>query len=187
MTKKTEPFRVPSLADASPEYGALVDKRSDLLARQSAAVAERRDVERQITDAPEPAYRPGVAELLGESSDSTSSLRARLKDLQALERDIAAALEVVRQRLQVARGTASKEVCRLVRPEYGRRVAAICDALLAVAAARADYDELRDEFERHDVAWGSLIPMSLNFMGDARDGHIQRYLKDAKEAGYYGG
>lgn len=186
MTKKTEPFRVPSLGEASPGYAALLERRTDLLTRQSAAVAERREVERQITDAPEPAYRPGVAELLGESSDSTSSLRARLKDLRSLESDIAAALEVVRQRLQVARGAASKEVCRLVRPEYGRRVAAICEALKSVAAARAEYDALRDDFDREDVAWTSLGPMPLGFLGDANGGHVERFLKEAREGGYYG-
>lgn len=181
-----EPFRVPTLIEGSPEYSALIDKRADLLEKQSAARTERRDLERAITESPAPTLRPGVAELLGETSDSTTGLRARLADVIKLERDVETALEVVRQRLAVARTAASKAICLQVKPEYSRRVAAICDALKAVAAARAEYDALRDELDREDVAWGSLGPVSLGFLGDARDGHVQRFIREAREAGYHG-
>ncbi|WP_439496841.1 hypothetical protein [Bosea sp. (in: a-proteobacteria)] len=184
-TTTPEPFRVPSLAEASTEYAGLIAKRAELLAQQSTLTAERRDLEQKIADAPAPAMRPGVAALLGETSDSTTGLRARLAEVQKLGADITAALEIVRQRLAVARGAASKTICAMARPEYGRRVAAICDALQALAAARAAYDDLRFEFDTQDVSWGSLVPMSPNFLGDARDGHIQRYLSEAKGAGYY--
>lgn len=180
-----EPFRVPSLEEASSEYAALVDKRQDLLTQQSALTAERHDLSRKIEEAPAPIMRPGVAALLGETSDSTTGLRTRLTEVQRTLSDIDAALEVVRQRLAVARTGASRAICLQVKPEYGRRVAAMCDALKAVAAARADYDDLRDQFEREDVSWGSLGPMVPNFLGDARDGHVQRFIREAKEAGYY--
>lgn len=181
-----EPFRVPSLAEASPEYAALVDKRQELSSQQAALSAERRELIRKIEEAPAPTMRPGVAALLGEASDSTTVLRTRLSEVQRTLQDIEAALEVVRQRLAVARTGASKSICLQTKPEYGRRVAAICEALEAVAAARADYDDLRNELERQDVAWASLVPMSPSFLGDARDGHIQYYLREAKATGYYG-
>lgn len=180
----TEPFRVPALTEVDAEYGALTEKQTELLQRQATVTAERRSIERQISAAPAPTFRPAVAELLGESSDSSSSLRTQAKGLLALEKDIASALEVIRQRLTTARGKASQLVCDVVRPEYGRRVAAICGALQALAEARAEYDNLRDEFDRNDVAWGSLGPVSLNFLGDARDGHIDRFIREAREAGY---
>lgn len=183
MPKPTA-YRVPALADISTEYAELVAKRAALQARQHAAASERRDVLRQIEEAPEPAYRRGVAELLGERGDSTSVLRERLKELTALDRDLTQAIEVLRQRIQTARTAASREACALIRPEYGRRVIAICDALEAVAAARASYDELRDQLEAEDIAWGSLVPMVPTFLGDPRDGHVQRYLKEARDAGY---
>lgn len=179
-------FRVPSLEEASAEYAALVAQRSGLTQRGADTRAERRDIERKIAEAPAPIMRAGVAELLGETSDSTSGLRTRLAEVSKLERDIGSALEVIRQRLAVARTGASKAICAAARPEYGRRVAAICDALQAVAVARAAFDDLRDEFERQDVSWASLGPISLGFLGDARDGHIQRFVREAREAGYYG-
>lgn len=181
-----EPFRVPSLIEGSAEYAGLIGKRSELFEKQSALRVERRDIERAITESPAPTLRPGVAELLGETSDSTTGLRARLAEVIKLERDVEAALEVVRQRLAVARTAASKAICLQTKPEYGRRVAAICEALEAVAAARAHYDDLRNELERQDVAWASLGPMNPHFLGDARDGHIQSYIREAKGAGYYG-
>jgi len=36
----------------------------------------------------------------------------------------------------------------------------------------------------NDVQWTSLKPMQPTFCGDRHDGHLSRYLKDAKEAGY---
>lgn len=186
-TGQAEHFRVPSLAEASPEYAALIDKQQELLTRQSALNAERRDITRKIEEAPAPAMRPGVAALLGETSDSTTGLRTRLAEMQRTLSDIDAALEVIRQRLAVARTAASKTICTAARPEYGRRVGAVCEALKAVAIARAAYDDLRGELERQDVSWASLGPVSLGFLGDARDGHIQRFIREAREAGYYVG
>jgi hypothetical protein len=179
-----EPYRVPPLA-MHTDYAVLCDKRAGLLVRQSAVRAEKRDVERQIAETPAPALRRGVAELLEEAADSTTALRARLAELTVLERDIDAALEVLRQRLAVARTAASRAIVEAVRPEYARRVSAVAHALEAVAVARAAYDELRDQFEREDVSWGALGPASLGFLGEARDGHIERFVREAKSAGYY--
>lgn len=108
-----------------------------------------------------------------------------MSELAALDRDIDAALEVLRQRLLVARSVASTAIVKAVKPEYGRRVAEIARALEAVAVARAGYDELRDQFEREDISWGALVPVSLSFLGDHRDGQIPRFVREAKEAGYY--
>ncbi|WVT73340.1 hypothetical protein QM996_17970 [Sinorhizobium chiapasense] len=178
-----EPFRVPSLA-SDPEYGVHHAKQAELHQRRGEVAAERREVERQITEAPAPVFRPGVAALLGEAADGTTNLRTRLTELTALERDIDAALEEVRRRLSIARSAASMRICDAVKPEYGRRVANVCRALEAVAEARAEFEELRDQFEREDIAWSRLVPFSPTFLGDPRDGHIARYLKEAKEAGY---
>lgn len=178
-----QPFTVPPLT-TDTVYRDLFSRQSALLEKQTKTVRERRELEQQIAEAPAPAYRPGVAELLGEDSDGQSALRARLKEVVASERDIETALEILAQRLREARTKASLVVCNAVRPEYGRRVAAIADALKAVASARAEYHQMRDELEREDIAWFSLVPMDPAFLGDARDGHIQRYLKEAKEAGY---
>jgi hypothetical protein len=183
-TPAAEPFIVPPLT-SHPDYAALIDKRTALIDRKAAVRSEKRELERQIMDTPAPALRRGVAELLDEAGDSTTHLRGRLSELAALDRDIDAALEVLRQRLLVARSVASTAIVKAVKPEYGRRVAEIARALEAVAVARAGYDELRDQFEREDISWGALVPVSLSFLGDHRDGQIPRFVREAKEAGYY--
>lgn len=181
---KTAEFIVPALT-TQPEYAALVEKRDSLIGRHSAVRAERRETEKQIRETPSPALRRGVAELLGETSDSSTALRAKLAELTTLDRDIEAALEELRQRLTGARSAASKTIIEVCRPEYGRRVAAVARALEAVAAVRASYDDFRDQLEREDISWGGLGPVSLHFLGEHRDGHIQRFVREAKEAGYY--
>ncbi|OCO99786.1 hypothetical protein BC374_24205 [Ensifer sp. LC13] len=86
-TPAAEPVRVPSLT-SDPEYGAHHAKQAELNKRRAEVLVERRELERQITETPAPAFRPGVAALLGEASDSTTGQRARLAELNALERDI---------------------------------------------------------------------------------------------------
>jgi hypothetical protein len=181
----TEPFIVPSLT-SHPDYAALVEKRRGLHARHATVRAEKRDIERQIAETPAPAMRPGVAELLEEASDSTTGLRARLAELNTFDRDIDAALEVLRQRLAAARTVASKAVCAQVREEYGRRVADICKALEAADAAHRSYIELRDDLEANDIAWGSLTPLIPTFLGDIReaDRRVVAYIAEARRAGY---
>ncbi|KQV83658.1 hypothetical protein [Rhizobium sp. Root1220] len=182
--KKSERFEVPPLT-IDPVYKDLVDRRSLLLEKQADLAREHRELAQSINDAPAPAFRPGVAELLGEGADSTSSWRARLREVIASETDVDTALEIVRQRLLAARGKASASVCSIVRPEYARRVADLASALKAAAAARSAYDDLVTELNIEDISWTSLTPLQPNFLGDPRDGHVHRWLREATEAGYH--
>jgi seryl-tRNA synthetase len=181
-----EQYRIPSLAEASPEYAALLQKQADLLARQAELTTERRKLQKQIDAAADkgPRVSARIAELLGDDADSSPLLRKQAADIRDQLADVEAALEIVRRRLTDAKGPASRAVCQIVKPEYGKRVAAVAKALETLAEARADYDDLRNQFEIEDVAWTSLIPMSLGFLGEPRDGHIPRFMRDAKEAGY---
>lgn len=184
--KSAEEFRVPSLESASPEYASLVRKQAELLARQSALREERREVEREIAALPTATHSVStrVAELLGDEPDSSPMLRKRLAEIRVAERDIEDATEIVRRRLADARGAASVAVCATVRPEYARRVKAMVAAVTALQAVREDYESLLDDFVANDVAWTSLIPMQPNFCGDRHDGHLDRYIRAAWEAGY---
>ncbi|GAB4073183.1 hypothetical protein KHC28_15385 [Ancylobacter sonchi] len=181
-----ESYRVPPLTTV-PEYAALIAKRAELLDKQTATIRERRKLEQGLATAPVPAYRAGVASLLGEDTVAQTSVHGRLSELSQLDRDVTAALTVLDQRLREARGRASRLVCDEVRPEYGRRVAALCRAMQALDAERKSYDELRSQLEVEDIAWSTLRPMNLGWMGNAFDGgHIEVFLKNAREAGYYG-
>ncbi|MET4487006.1 hypothetical protein [Bradyrhizobium sp. LA7.1] len=182
----TDEFRLPSLAEASPTYAAFLAKQAELLALQSKLNDERREVQKQIDNAGTtgPIVSTRVAELLGDAPDSAPMLRKQAADIRAQLADVEAAIEIVRRRLTEAKGPASVAACQISRPEYGRRVVAVVKALEALVVARADYDDLRNQFEVEDIAWTSLVPMSLGFLGDRHDGHLTRAVKEMREAGY---
>ncbi|MDR6635103.1 hypothetical protein J2X72_003915 [Phyllobacterium sp. 1468] len=116
-------------------------------------------------------------------SGKAASLQ-RVGEIDTHLKTITNALEIIRIRLADARSKASLAVCAKVKPEYARRVKAMADALEQVQVARAQYDELRSDLDANDVSWGSLVPMTPAFLGDYRDGHIPRWLGEAKRAGY---
>jgi len=184
--KPADVFLVPSLSEASPDYAALIAKQAELQARQSTLRDQRREVEREIAAQPPATMRVSarVAELLGDAPNSAPNLQRRLAEVRSAERDVEDAIEIVRRRLADARGVASVAVCTAVKPEYARRVKAMVAAVSALQAAREDYDALIDDLVANDVAWTSLVPMHPTFCGDRHDGHLTRYLRDAKEAGY---
>ncbi|KYK45153.1 hypothetical protein A1D31_11000 [Bradyrhizobium liaoningense] len=184
--KPADDFRVPSLAESDPTYSALLQKQAELQARQSTLREERREVEREIAARPATNLRvsASVARLLGDEADSAPMLKTRLAEIRTAERDLEEATEILRRRLSEARGPASVVVCAAVKPEYARRVKAMVAAVMALQAAREDYDALVDDLVANDISWMSLVPMQPTFCGDSRDGHIQRYLREAKEAGY---
>lgn len=186
---KTEKFRVPALGELDSVYKDLETRRSLLLEKQTANTREQRSVQEKLAARPAAQYSDNVAELLGESGsgsggESEHGLTEKLKKLQAEGRDIEVALSVIARRLEEQRIQANKLVVEASRREYGRRVAAVVHALQGVAAARADYDELRFQFEDLDIRWSSLVPLSLGFLGDPADGHVQRVAREAKENGY---
>ncbi|UPK40110.1 hypothetical protein IVB18_24505 [Bradyrhizobium sp. 186] len=186
--KEAAEYRIPSLADADPMYAALLQKQADLYALQSKLNGELRDIQKQIDAAggAGPRVPVRVAELLGDEADSAPMLGKQAADIRAKLADVETAIEIVRRRLSDAKGPASQAVCRLVKPEYGKRVAAVAKALEALAEARTGYDDLRNQFDVEDVAWGSLIPLSLGFLGDPSGdgGQIPRFMRDVREAGY---
>ncbi|MGY3421247.1 hypothetical protein ACVWZW_001722 [Bradyrhizobium sp. F1.13.4] len=96
--------------------------------------------------------------------------------------NLEAAQEILRRRKEEARGRASAMVCATVRPEYDRRLAALCKLLTEVEAARQSHDELLDDLDREDVAKSYLQPVIPHFLGDRRDGKISYYLREVKEA-----
>lgn len=184
---KTEKFRVPALAELDPVYKDFENRRSILIDKQTANTREQRSIEEKLATRPATQYSDNVAELLGESGsggESEHGLTEKLKKLRAEGRDIEVALSVIARRLDEQRIEANKLVVEASRKEYGRRVAALVHALQGVAAARSDYDQLRLEFEDLDIRWSTLGPMTLGFLGEANDGHVQRVTREARDLGY---
>ena len=178
--KPADEYRIPSLAEASPDYAVLLQQQADLLARQSELTKERRALEKQIAAIPNTGRRVSsrAAELLGDSPDSESILRKKSAEIRGELSTFEEALEVLRRRLAEAKSPASQLVCSVVEPEYRRRVAAVVKAAIGLAAARSDYDDLRYQFEAEDIAWTGLGPLSLNFLGDRLDGHLTRLIRE---------
>ncbi|MBY3199984.1 hypothetical protein [Rhizobium laguerreae] len=184
---KKEQFRVPTLGDLDPVYKDFETRRSLLLEKQTANTREQRRVEELLRTRAVAQYSDDVADLLGEAAsggETEHGLAEKLKTLRAEGRDIEIALSVIGRRIEEQSVKANKLVVDACRKEFGRRVAAVVHALQSVAAARADYDELRYQFEDLDIRWSTLGPMTLGFLGEANDGHIQRVTKEAKDLGY---
>jgi len=186
--KKSAPaaeFRVPSLGEVDAEYHELEQKIVGLRNDQSATAREIAELEQDLRTRRAPAMSSGVAALLGEVVDTTLEKRpARLVELRKHAADIEAAVEILQRHLADRRGQASAAVRAAVKDEYRRRVAAVAEALLQANVAHLELVEIIDQLERGDVAWTALGPMQPNFLGDARDGHVHRYLKEARELGY---
>ncbi|MBX4989560.1 hypothetical protein [Rhizobium lentis] len=184
---KTEKFRVPALGDLDPIYKDFETRRSLLLEKQTENTRAQRSVEEKLATRPAAQYSENVANLLGEAAsggETEHGLAEKLKTLRAEARDIEIALSVIGRRIEEQSVKANKLVVEASRKEFGRRVAAVVHALQGVAAARAEYDALRYQFEDLDIRWSTLGPMSLGFLGEANDGHVQRVIKEARDLGY---
>lgn len=183
-TAPAEPFRAPDLAEGDTTYAEYLRKRVGLLALQSEKSAELRTLEKAIAADTSREVAPGIAALLGDEPTGKALSRKRAAELKAELADLAAALEVLRVRIADRKTIASVAACDAVRPEYARRIRALAVALTAADAARAEYEALLDDLDAADIARGSLIPMQPLFLGDRRDGHIPRWIRAARDAGY---
>lgn len=187
ILKKGRSFQVPALEDVDSEYAELVEKHGQLERSLRELDAERSTLVAELGEARTPTIKPSVAALIGDEPDTSHGKRHRLKEVNSAISDTETAIAIVRQRLAEAKSKASVKVCEASRGEYGRRVAAICKALVAVESARQDYYALRDQFEAEDIAWTRLGPLSLGFLGDRSDGKINYILQEATKSGYYNG
>ncbi|MET4258477.1 chromosome segregation ATPase [Bradyrhizobium sp. S3.12.5] len=185
--KPADDFRIPSLAEASPEYAGLLEKRQELSDRYRDLSGERSKLSGDI-EAEKAAggqrLSPGVAALLGDAPDKLTLMSQRMREVATSMDNIEAAQEVIRRRMDEARNGASKVVCDTVRHEYRRRLAAVCEVAKALEAAREGHDALLDDIEREDVNLAYLRPVRAHFLGDRRDGKIGYFLKECAEAGH---
>ncbi|EIG56186.1 hypothetical protein [Bradyrhizobium sp. WSM1253] len=186
-TKPVDDFRIPSLAEASPEYAGLVEKRQELSDRYRELSGERSKLSGDI-EAEKAAggqrLSPGVAALLGDAPDKLTLMSQRMREVATSMDNIEAAQEVIRRRMDEARNGASKVVCDTMRQEYQRRLGAVCAAAKALAGAREEHDALLDDIEREDVNLAYLRPVRAHFLGDRRDGKIGYFLKECAENGH---
>ncbi|KFC68431.1 hypothetical protein FF80_01871 [Devosia sp. LC5] len=182
---KSEPYVAQSLADSNAEYGVRAGRLAELRVALNGLRSEAVALERELGRTPAPVMRPSVAALLGdEVVDERTGKATRMAELRRLIADHEAAVELQTARVNESKGAANIAACDAAKPEYGRRVAALAAALETVAAARADYQELVNAFDAEEISWTRLGVFVPNFLGPQGDGHIERFVREAKEYGY---
>ncbi|RUV89198.1 hypothetical protein EOA46_22630 [Mesorhizobium sp. M1A.F.Ca.IN.022.05.2.1] len=177
-----EPYHVPSLAECDDVYAGLLSKRAELNERLRGLDAEARQIEKEIAADPTPEVRPSVAALLGDGPTAKAANRKKLADVRADRADHEVASRAIEQRIRDAKTPAVRKAIALVRPEWDRRQKELCEALAVVEKAHRSLNDLAEGLEAEDIG-SSHFGNRAHFLGDARDGHIARYLK---EAGYVG-
>lgn len=187
LLKKSSPqqFVVPTLVESDTEYRERVQRLGGLQDALTELSQERRRLEREISETPAPTVRASVAALLGDDKvDARTALLARLAEVRRSITDHETAIELQRRRVEEARGRASATVREKVKPEYGKRVAALASALEQAHAARLSLRELVEEMEVDGCSWAALGVFEPSFLGDREDGHVHRFVREAKVAGY---
>ncbi|MEQ8600948.1 MAG: hypothetical protein RLP98_13580 [Devosia sp.] len=185
LSKKNAPFVAPTMAETDADYAQRVERLATLNTALTELRQEQRRIERELADTPAPSVRPSVAALLGdEAVDARTALRTRLAEVNRSISDHDAAVTLQKARVEEARGRASLAVCEAVKPEYGKRVAAMITALEAANDARLELRRLVDDLDADGVGWTRLGVFEPVWLGDARDGHVQRIAREAKAAGY---
>ena len=141
LKKSTEPFRAPSLADASPDYATQLAKRVELQDLQSVRIRERRALEKSIAEDTSREIRPSISALLGDAPGTKALSRRRLAEVQSELTDIDAALVVVEQRIRDAHAKANRSACQAARPEFAKRIGAMVEAMKTLDAAHREFND----------------------------------------------
>jgi len=186
---------VPTLADASPEYGELLGLQSELQLRLNNINEEKA----RLDDFLATSARSGVsaytresdiriAALIGDVVEDESILgkRTRCSELVEEERDVRRAMEIVTDRLRAARRDASQIICGQIADHHGQLVAEIGAKMIELGHAVANYYRLVDDLNQKEVAWTSLKPSQPPFIGDPNDpyGSVRLYLNSIAASGF---
>ncbi|PBB84571.1 hypothetical protein [Mesorhizobium sp. WSM3876] len=172
-----EPYHVPSLAECDDVYAGLLSKRGELNERLRALGAEERELEKAIAADPTPEVRPSVAALLGDGPTAKAANRKKLAELRTDKSDHEVALRAIEQRLRDAKTPAVRKAIALIKPEWDQRQRALCEALAVVDKAHRSLNDLAEDIDAEDIG-SSHFGNRAHFLGDARDGHIARYLRE---------
>jgi chaperonin cofactor prefoldin len=182
-------FAVPSLAEASPEYAALIARKEGLFDQKATTereIARLGDVLRAL---PRALQQAKIAELVGDQVPQGESPRPSIERLNELKQHVHAidkAIEVIESRISTERGRASAVICDHVRDEHRRRAREVCLRLLHLREAMLSYSDLAEELNDKDVSWARLSPSQLLTLGHPRDPQSQTayYLRTMVKAGF---
>jgi hypothetical protein len=183
-------IKVRSLAEADAGYSSAAETLQRLKEQNRKLDAEESTLLDRLANKPNAAASSSrVAALLGDiPSEDTEpdGARVRLRAIATERVDLRAAIDIATQRVTAARVAASRAICAEVKPEYGQRVKALADVLLAAHAAHGELLGLISELSGQDVAWSPLVPMQATAIFGHDDGRLAAWLKSAVDAGYVG-
>lgn len=115
---------------------------------------------------------------------SQFQVRARLSQIMGERRDLTAAIDIAKSRLQHARHAASRTICEEVRGDYTARVQAVADSLQSFVTAHAFMAALLDDLYQNDIAFTAhLEPLQAPQIADRAERWLAQssnFLKDKK-------
>jgi hypothetical protein len=174
-------FKVPSLADASPHYAELVERKANLLA--SKLEAETQLSRDQVAFRARPSQMSEkVAVLVGDVApgESTYPTAIRMREQATNIAALTQAITVIDTRINSERGKASLIVCDQVRDEHRRLVREVCFRLMDLREAMMAYQLFADTLNDQDIAWSSLSPSQSRTAAYLREKLKEGFL-DPKE------
>ena len=179
-------FSVPSLADVDADYAALVERHKKVTIELAANAREQQSLQADLQkNRKGPSLRPAVGELIGDVMDIELDERPKqLAELRKRAHDLEDAEQILNTRIRERKGVASIAVCNAVKPEYGARVKAFAEALEFAHKARVHLEDMILDLEANDVSWTRLGVFRTPWLGGINDGHVQRFVREAKEQGY---
>ena len=191
---------VPSLADVSPEYAALLKQQATLQARCAAALTELREIVKR-GDGPA-LHSPTAADiergrrvealLKGEKYDARSaplyeSPPSRYSELHREIADIREfALPQIETKLRAAAAAASTVIREQFKDVHRQIVRDTAVALRALHDANVRYWSFSDALNKEGVAWGALGPAFVRPIGhpEDRQGPLGQWFRDALADGH---
>lgn len=180
---KTSPaLKVPALANVSPRYQSLVERKAALTRRLGElekqlreesvkATQSRKDRQERIAELLDPnsviAAAPGQVQVVP-SANATY--------LQTLHDEVTTTKQALTQIDDLINGerlVASAIICETMAPEHKRRVRAIVSAMVSLVEACGDYRAFMDAMNGENIAWASLRPMLPMWFADRADSYFR--------------
>jgi hypothetical protein len=136
-----------------PEYASAKAKLTELEIAGQEKITERESVAQKLH-----AARAGGETLIhdGENYVSVKSFFDRLVELDQSILTNKRAVELARVEVEKARGAASVEICKAVRPSFIEQIEITLKALKSICDANEQLGRLRGELQREDIESGTI-------------------------------
>jgi hypothetical protein len=199
---RNDTFEIPTLREASREYAALCDRRTELqtkrddLAKDAATLNQLAYEEATTASGQIGKTRADrIAKIAGGEAVQSDAAAAPASKNELYERQVAVsqqladfndALLLLNSKISAARLATSAIIREQIRPMHARLVADICARLIELHRANATYHQFTATCNDEQIAWSPLEPMFPRFIGGPRraESKIADYLHSAAKNGF---